>query len=137
MMEWPAILFLACLIIAIQSIAAFNAKQRLAPDVLVVGGNSKDDIKKNRSRFVHDGKSMVLEGYKMVRPSTSVYQEVTDHCLQTKDGKFYIPSNLGERLMLPVKYLEDLKNAPVDKVDFVATFFEVNLSLGLESFAPC
>lgn len=27
--------------------------------------------------------------------------------------------------MLPVKYLEDLKTAPVDKVDFVATFQEV------------
>ena len=27
--------------------------------------------------------------------------------------------------MLPVKYLEDLKSAPIDKVDFVATFIEV------------
>lgn len=44
---------------------------------------------------------------------------------QATDGKFYLPSNLGERLMLPTKYLNDLKNAPVDKVDFVATFFEV------------
>jgi len=44
---------------------------------------------------------------------------------QADDGKFYIPSNLGERLMLPVRYLDDLKNAPTDKVDFVATFFEV------------
>lgn len=38
---------------------------------------------------------------------------------------FYVPSHLGERLMLPTKYLEDLKTSPVDKVDFVATFFEV------------
>lgn len=44
---------------------------------------------------------------------------------QATDGKFYLPSNLGERLMLPTKYLDDLKNAPVDKVDFVGTFFEV------------
>ena len=44
---------------------------------------------------------------------------------QATDGKFYLPSNLGERLILPTKYLDDLKNAPVDKVDFVATFFEV------------
>ena len=29
--------------------------------------------------------------------------------------------------MLPTKYLNDLKNAPVDKVDFVATFFEVGI----------
>jgi hypothetical protein len=27
--------------------------------------------------------------------------------------------------MIPVKYLEDLKTAPIDKVDFVATFQEV------------
>lgn len=29
--------------------------------------------------------------------------------------------------MLPVKYLEDLKTAPIDHVDFVATFIEVPL----------
>lgn len=27
--------------------------------------------------------------------------------------------------MIPVKYLEELKTAPIDKVDFVATFQEV------------
>lgn len=27
--------------------------------------------------------------------------------------------------MIPVKYLEDLKTSPTEKVDFVATFFEV------------
>ena len=27
--------------------------------------------------------------------------------------------------MLPVKYLDDLKSAPIDEVDFVATFIEV------------
>lgn len=27
--------------------------------------------------------------------------------------------------MLPVRYLEDLKTAPIDKVDFFATFQEV------------
>jgi hypothetical protein len=32
--------------------------------------------------------------------------------------------------MIPVKYLEDLKSAPVNEVDFVATFIEVS------EFAP-
>lgn len=32
--------------------------------------------------------------------------------------------------MIPVKYLEDLKSAPVTEVDFVATFIEVS------EFAP-
>lgn len=30
--------------------------------------------------------------------------------------------------MLPVRYLEDLKTAPIDKVDFVATFQEVTFT---------
>lgn len=30
--------------------------------------------------------------------------------------------------MIPVKYLEDLKSAPVNEVDFVATFIEVRES---------
>lgn len=29
--------------------------------------------------------------------------------------------------MIPVKYLEELKTAPVEEVDFVATFIEVSL----------
>ncbi|KAK7714526.1 hypothetical protein SLS63_011716 [Diaporthe eres] len=40
-------------------------------------------------------------------------------------GLFYVPSPLGERLMLPVRYLKDLKTAPTDKVDFVGTFIEI------------
>jgi hypothetical protein len=28
--------------------------------------------------------------------------------------------------MIPVKYLEDLKSAPINEVDFVATFIEVS-----------
>lgn len=31
--------------------------------------------------------------------------------------------------MIPVKYLEELKTAPIDEVDFVATFIEVSLCL--------
>lgn len=31
--------------------------------------------------------------------------------------------------MIPERYLEDLKTAPIDKVDFVATFIEVNIHL--------
>lgn len=46
---------------------------------------------------------------------------------QSDNGFFYVPSPLGERLMIPVKYLEELKTAPIDEVDFVATFIEVSL----------
>lgn len=29
-------------------------------------------------------------------------------------------------LMVPPNYVEELKTAPIDEIDFVATFFEVN-----------
>ncbi|TIC89613.1 Cytochrome P450 monooxygenase paxP [Colletotrichum higginsianum] len=44
---------------------------------------------------------------------------------RTGGGFFYVPSPLGERLMIPTKYLEELKTAPIDHVDFVATFIEM------------
>ncbi|RYP13363.1 hypothetical protein DL765_006904 [Monosporascus sp. GIB2] len=39
-----------------------------------------------------------------------------------KDSFYYVPSPLGERLMIPGRYIEELKTAPVEKVDFVGTF---------------
>ncbi|KAL4799280.1 putative cytochrome P450 [Aspergillus venezuelensis] len=65
-------------------------------------------LAKARQRFCTDAVSMLQEGYKKYR------------------GKpWYVPSPLGERLMIPSKYVEELKAAPVDEVDFVATFFEM------------
>ena len=40
---------------------------------------------------------------------------------------FYVPSRVGERLMIPARYVEELKNAPVKEVDTVATFYEVSV----------
>ena len=42
-------------------------------------------------------------------------------------GPFSIPSRLGERLMIPAEYVEELKNAPVQEVDFVGILFEVSV----------
>ncbi|KAK2616584.1 hypothetical protein QQS21_000407 [Conoideocrella luteorostrata] len=83
-------------------------KQRYVPGVPIIGGSDKASIKKNRIRFIHDGMNMLKEGYE-----------------KTKGGKFYVPSKLGERLMLPVRYLDELKSAPIHEVDFVATFIEM------------
>ncbi|KAK1484998.1 cytochrome P450 [Colletotrichum abscissum] len=83
-------------------------KQKLVPGVLVVGGNAKYSIKANRERFRQNAKEMLQEGYK-----------------RAKGDFFYVPSPLGERLMIPSKYLEELKTAPIDQVDFVATFIEM------------
>ncbi|KAI2463958.1 cytochrome P450 [Annulohypoxylon bovei var. microspora] len=85
-------------------------KQRLVPGIPVIGGASSKERIRNRERFRHDSRAMLAEGY---------------FCNNVNGGFFYVPSPLGERLMLPVRYLEDLKTAPVDKVDFVGTFIEM------------
>ncbi|KAJ0168794.1 Ent-kaurene oxidase, partial [Colletotrichum tanaceti] len=84
--------------------------QKLVPNVFVVGGGNAQNIKANRERFRTQAKEMLEEGYNR---------------FQTGGDFFYVPSPLGERLMIPTKYLEELKTAPVDQVDFVATFTEM------------
>lgn len=37
--------------------------QRIVPGIPIVGGSDKESVLRNRKRFVHDGKSMLLEGY--------------------------------------------------------------------------
>lgn len=61
-----------------------------------------------RGRFKFDARRMLREGYE-----------------KFKGRPFYVPSPLGERLMIPSKYVDELKVAPVNEVDFVGTFFEV------------
>ncbi|KAI1091697.1 cytochrome P450 [Rostrohypoxylon terebratum] len=87
-----------------------SPKQRLVPGIPVIGGASIKERIRNRERFRHDSKAMLTEGY--FRNNVN-------------GGFFYVPSPLGERLMIPVRYLEDLKTAPIDKVDFVGTFIEM------------
>ncbi|KAJ5674732.1 cytochrome P450 [Penicillium maclennaniae] len=87
---------------------SFQKRQRIVPGIPIVGGEDRSSVKKNRIRFIHDGKNMLAEGYK-----------------KYGGNFFYVPSKLGERLMIPVKYLEDLKTAPIKEVDFVATFIEM------------
>ncbi|KAJ2998234.1 hypothetical protein NUW58_g387 [Xylaria curta] len=103
-----AILGLVTIAIGIVSVVASGRRQRLALGIPIVGGSDKASIKKNRIRFVHDGMAMLSEGYE-----------------KNKGSMFYVPSVLGERLMIPPKYVEELKTAPIDKVDFVATFQEM------------
>ena len=55
-----------------------------------------------------DAREMLREGYE-----------------KYKGRPFCVPSPLGERLLIPGKYVEELKTAPVDKVDSVGTFDEI------------
>ena len=41
--------------------------QILVPGISVVGGSDSQDVKESRKRFIHDGKSMIEEGYQQVR----------------------------------------------------------------------
>ncbi|OTB06304.1 hypothetical protein M426DRAFT_115142 [Hypoxylon sp. CI-4A] len=87
-----------------------SPKQRLIPGIPIIGGANSRDRTQNRERFRHDSQAMLAAGY--------FHNNVNG-------GFFYVPSPLGERLMLPVRYLEELKSAPMDKVDFVGTFIEM------------
>ncbi|KAH8781070.1 putative cytochrome P450 [Diaporthe sp. PMI_573] len=102
------ILLIASFALALKHV--FGPKQRLIRGVPVIGGKDEKNRIRNRERFRHDSKAMLTEGY---------FHNNVD------GGLFYVPTPLGERLMLPVRYLEDLKTAPMDKVDFVGTFIEM------------
>ena len=90
------------------ALALFSStrKQRYAPAPIVCV--SKDgDLKAARQRFVFDAQSMLLEGY-----------------TQNKGKPFYVPSPSGERLMIPAKYVEELKTAPKHEIDFMGAFLK-------------
>lgn len=58
------IVFIGLLLAAVSSPPR---KQQPAPGIPVVGGSSIQQVKESRQRFVHDGKSMIEEGYRQVR----------------------------------------------------------------------
>jgi hypothetical protein len=62
-----AIVGLVTIVVSILFIAPFGKRQRLAPGIPIVGGSDKASIKKNRTRFIHDGMAMLAEGYQKVR----------------------------------------------------------------------
>lgn len=102
-------------------------KQRYVPDVPIVGIEEPGGIKQARENFCTDAKSILSQGYQQACRSSSPVPRISlAKQEQYKDqGPFYVPSRLGERLMIPAKYVEELKSAPVHEVDFVGTFFEV------------
>jgi ent-kaurene oxidase len=97
---------LAVTLIACANYALKPKKQKYAAaPIACVGAMS---LAAARERFRTDARGMLREGHE-----------------KYKGLPFYVPSPLGERLMIPAKYVEELKTAPVDEVDFVGTFFEV------------
>ncbi|KAI0514717.1 cytochrome P450 monooxygenase [Xylaria bambusicola] len=84
-----------------------RSKSRLIPGVYIVGGQS--EIKATSQRFRDESKTLIHDGYSHT------------------DGKepFYVPSNLGPRLIIPTRYMEELKSAPIQQVDFIGTVHEM------------
>lgn len=94
-----------------------------------VGGAAPlSDLKEAWASFRYGSKKMLLEGYQQVRYHLGASVHVSKlTCFQNKGRPFYVPTPMGERLMLPSNYIEELKNEPNEKADFPATFVEVDL----------
>ncbi|KAI9653419.1 MAG: hypothetical protein M1821_007084 [Bathelium mastoideum] len=93
----------ACLFYALK-----GKQQRYSPSVPIAGLKPGESLDHARERFRTEAKEMLLDGYK-----------------KYKRMPFYIPSPLGERLMIPPSYVEEIKTKPVGDFDFVGTFFEM------------
>lgn len=100
------VLVVALLILTRVSYSLKPKKQRYANAPIACV--EETPLKDARERFRTEARAMLREGYD-----------------KYKGRPFYIPSPLGERLMIPGNYVEELKTAPVDEVDFVGTFYEV------------
>ena len=101
-------------------------RQILLQNVPVVGVEGTKSIRQAREEFRHGSKNMLLEGYRKVY--LLIFILTPANYSQYKGKPFYIPTKMGERLMIPDKYVEELKNAPASQADFPATFIEVGIA---------
>ncbi len=108
------VLFLVVVVLARASYALKSKRQKYA--AAPIACVEDQPLAAARERFRADAQGMLREGYE-----------------KYKGRPFYVPSPLGERLMIPGEYVEELKTAPVDEVDFVGTFFEVHWVLSRAS----
>ncbi|KAH7322513.1 putative cytochrome P450 [Stachybotrys elegans] len=86
-----------------------NRKPRRLDGIYVAGtNNGQRTDKETREYFIQHCDELMLEGYS-----------------KTKGGFFYLPTPSGDRLMLPTKYMEELKNSADELVDFNGSFLEM------------
>ncbi|PYI24536.1 cytochrome P450 [Aspergillus violaceofuscus CBS 115571] len=89
--------------------ASHCRRSRLIPGVYIAGLNGgKVSLSRARQDFIYNCIELMLEGYE-----------------KTEGGLYYLPSPAGERLMIPTKYLDELKNAANEDIDFTASFSEM------------
>ncbi|KAF3010112.1 hypothetical protein E8E14_000533 [Neopestalotiopsis sp. 37M] len=94
-------------ILAVASVSYFapSKKQRYANAPIYV--EPGETIQQARNRFRHDAKSILQKAY-------------TKH----KGNPFYVPTLDGEKLMLPARYVEELKNSPDEFTDAAEPVFQ-------------
>ena len=66
---WVFIILTGLLLVTVSS---RPKKQKLVSGIPIVGGGDSQQVKKNRRRFIHDGRSMIEDGYQQVGPYASL-----------------------------------------------------------------
>ena len=114
--------------ICVLSIVSFSnpKRQTIFQSVPVVGVDRTKGIRQAREEFRHGSKNILLEGYRKVYLLLFILTPARSS--QHKGKPFYVPTKAGERLMIPAKYVEELKNTPASQTDFPATYIEVGLA---------
>lgn len=113
-------LLLLCGLLFLKLLISYRHQPRKLDGVYIAGLNDgRNSIASARKRMVSQCAEMMLEGYEA-----------------TKGGFFYLPTPAGERLNIPTKYIEELKNAPDDRASFTDSFLEMFMgrytSIGLK-----
>ena len=132
--------FLYALLLAVSGPALYSRrKQRHVPGVPIVGVEDPGGIRQAGENFCTDARFILAEAH---QKASRLFISMPWYSWLSKDqyksqSPFYVPSPLGERLMIPTKYVEELKNAPVKDVDVGTTFLEVSVSQIVVSTRRC
>ena len=104
-------------VLALYKLLSSTRRPKLIPNVPFAGVDTVESgsMEAARQRFLGEGAEMLAEGYRM-----------------TGGGFFYVPSPSVDRLMIPARYVEELKNAPDDQADFIGSFVEVSFRICVE-----
>ncbi|KAI4201502.1 MAG: hypothetical protein LQ348_001639 [Seirophora lacunosa] len=106
----PTLLLLCCLFF-LKNYLFDQSKPRKLQDHYVAGlDNGRRTLAEARKHMVSNCAEMMLEGYE--RSPTKF---------------FWLPTPGGDRLNIPTKYIEELKNAPDDRANFSDSFLEMFL----------
>lgn len=64
--KWSDYVFIILTGLLLVKVSSRPKNQILVSGIPIVGGSDSQHVKENRKRFIHDGKSMIEEGYQQV-----------------------------------------------------------------------